>query len=251
MNAPENSNVGFLGRNFKSCPSCGELINSDEMECRFCGTTIGEDGKPIHKHVDFKVSDKNHSVQPEPEPEPALLEESFTKDGKHIPSEYGPGFDPNKFCWPAFWFADLWHAEKGLLPQAMKNFWVRTFANGFGVAAVIILVAGSTTSTSLLTLGGIFAMLWFLCLIVAMVISYFDATHAHRRCLELCNKKPELYESELKKGSYHYWSILFVPFVIYLLAFTIMLSDLGNEEIVEEAFNKFDKLGNALSLFLH
>lgn len=247
------SNKGFLGERFESCPSCGELIRDESGRCRFCGynmtspaTIEDPGGQASQLHAD--------SLSQYPE-----IGANYTSDGLKIPGEYGRGFNFDGFSWPAYWFADLWHADKGLIGTAVRHFIFRSVMNGCGIAAIIIM-SGSFTATDTgdfgsimeMGVGVVLALLWFLGIAANSIFSYIDARPAYRNYTTKLNSSPQTCEKDIKRGRTLYWAMLYVPFTIFLLGFLTMLATIGNNEQVNasEVADKFGKLHDAIISFL-
>ena len=147
-----------------------------------------------------------------------------------IPSEYYAGFHPECFSWPAFWFADLWHAEKGLPKIARRHFLPRILAHFSGTASLILLVywASETSGGSSNPAAG-FAVLaliliWLGLSGVNFLLSYMDASIAHKRYCDLLNSMTEPEHAvAMSRGESAYWRMLFTPFALFIAAFAIML----------------------------
>jgi hypothetical protein len=229
----------YLGQKFWTCPKCGELNASDSTECKFCAQQT-ESEKPIQLSS--------------PVPETSLPNFtdhlSITPDSPGIPQEYcASDFNPDAFCWPAFWFADLWHADKGMLNLARIHYLLRLATTALGVAMVISLFSGSIGLDShdeggSMILAGVLSIFWFFGLISVIIFSYLSASVALKRYCQLlatttADKMNDLY----LKGRASYWTMLIVPFLLFLVAYGIMIASVsGNSENVGHV----EKVGKAL-----
>ena len=232
-----NTGSGFLGKQFRTCPRCSELISIGAPVCRFCGTRFSTDqtdnnGRNGHITHDYTTGDSSTAQTTDPGPTtPHTPGPCYTSDGYCIPMEYRAGFNPDNFCWPAFWFADLWHAEKGLLQQAIKHFWIRSMVNIIGILALITLGgissgdSGGSRDTALLSVGTALVIIWFAGVAGSAAIAYRDARTAHRNYLHFFNSllRTSGFKPARERGLGLYWKFLYIPFAIYLVAFLIML----------------------------
>ncbi len=248
------SDGGFIGGKFRSCPACGELLRSGMNRCRFCDAPIGPTEGPAteetgsYSESTTRLTDLNvpppqvsdipraraDSTAPAPSARPIRQEfrEFYTADAERIPREYGPQFDPRSFSWPAFLFAELWFAEKGLLAKARVHFASRFITAVLASLYIILAVwsAGklenlSDFSTKDMVAVGIAGMLWFVAFLLTIGYSFIDATNAHRNYTDLVNTSlPEELAETRRNGVRFYWAMLYLPFSVYLIAFLIMLS---------------------------
>ena len=218
---PEIPESHSIGGQFGACQKCGELSSSSALFCKFCGspmTTAAPESRTA-----------SPEIPAEPRPENAVHEQRDS-NGRGIPTEYYPGFHPECFSWPAFWFADLWHAEKGLLKIAGRHFVFRLLSSITGAALLILLIywaIGSSEKSFNPAVG--FAVLaliliWLGSIGINFLLSYMDATSAHRRYCELLNSTsgPERAKT-MSRGESAYWWMLYFPLAMYLMAFVIML----------------------------
>lgn len=252
-NDSQAKGAGFLGDRFRSCPSCGELIRFGENRCRFCGAPIG----PSERGADYPESvltlnaegDQAH-VNPDAavviplkptaaSPAPSVrrkkcpTEICCTAAGEIIPPEYPAGFNPLSFSFPALFFADLWHAEKGLLPRAFMHYLLRMVVWISGSIAVVKSIeAGMSTegSVDMSSPGwiavGFASAFQILAFIPDLILSFTDATSAHRRLTDLVNfLGPDNYERIRRKGVALFWAMLYVPFIVFLLIFIQVASN--------------------------
>ena len=269
----QNSSSDFLGQRFITCPKCGELTITDGQFCHFCGASLTDSSAqslsqsskaaaensikkietPLEAPLEASSVDQN----------PALLIASampgidnHPADSAHVarvPSEYYRDFDPGGFCWPAFWFADLWHADKGLAQQAWKHFVVRMFTIVSGVAMVIVLFTASieaeSGSSSEAAVGaGILFILWLGSLGFSAVLSYLDARSALKRYYALATSStPDQLTQKCEAARRSYWVMLYTPFILYLVAFMTMLLIVGGDN----SSNKTDALGKALFMLFN
>jgi len=231
---PENPDTTgeFLGGLFKTCPSCGELIRTESTTCRFCGATVHDvpiTGNPAPKPLLEPVTQQAGL--------PGNLGTYYTLDGSCIPPAYHPGFDPRTFCWPAFFFADYWYAEKGLLKLAKRHFLVRIITASMGILALVALIdAGSSgTEGDMVTVGkgilaGSLGLIWFSGVFASTVIAWMDARIAYRTYLDFYNRmlKVNAYEAAKHRGLRLYWQFLYIPFSVFLLIFLVMITLIKN-----------------------
>jgi len=186
-------------------------------------------------------------------PEAAADQPVCTPDGHNIPGEYSRTFHPQAFSWSAFWFADLWHADKGFLPKAWRHFAFRTVSTIIGVALLIFGVGssigqeGEPSQTDLAWIG-VLALAWLASLAVNFTMSYIDARGAYGRYADVVSEStPNQLERRIVGGRRAYWTMLYVPFALFIVAFLIMLMTASD---YREHIDKVPKAGKfLLSLF--
>jgi hypothetical protein len=245
MHTPGKSDNHFIGNRFETCPSCGELIGEESQACRFCGYKF--DGTPTEIQTQNQIPET-------PQPEKTSYTEipaASTKNSpgiKQLPPEYCGNFNEQSFAWPAFWFADLWHADKGNMAKAMRHFIFRSITNGFGIVSIVMFAesASSETSDVAFTLTGmgtalILAFLWCAGVFMNAVLSYMDARVAYWEYCAKCNARPQETENDRKRGITLYWAVLYVPFFVFLIGFIIMLFSIMGAE-PSETTGHIDKI---------
>ncbi len=223
----DKHDIGFLAGRFLNCPACGELIRNDSTSCRFCGAVLqqSESGELETATVEAPAEVVDH---------PLIQEFPYNDKGEPIPPEYGPGFNSRAFSWPAFLFADLWYAEKGLGKLATKHFLARMATALVAIPAVITSCAAFTSEEiepvgdTMLAIGSaLLSMTWLLALIAVAALSYMDAGKAYKEYTthidEVLPSQGDL-QQDRKRGNALYWRMLLVPFGVYLLGFLFMLS---------------------------
>lgn len=227
MGNSDKTENNFLGNRFETCLSCGELIGENSSACRFCGYQPGGSSSenPIPAQVPTSPSHANPASGKNLSTDPC-----YFPDGRLIPPEYCGTFREYSFSWPAFWFADLWHADKGNIPKAIRHFITRSITNGFGIASIVLMARSGMSEESsdmaIFTALGpalIFALVWFLGVIANAALSWMDALTAHREYCSRLNTKPQETERARKTGIALYWAMLYVPFTVFLVGFIIML----------------------------
>jgi len=238
MTENAHTSGGFIGGRFARCPSCGELMCAGSPFCRFCGkaidtagtspaTAAGEPGSAEEESpTAIPVEQHPAALSAPPAERPAGLH--FMPDGRAIPPEYPARFKPGAFSWPAFLFAELWHAEKGLIKRAMMHFWARLGTFIIGAAGMIMLVDafGETDSAKWYGMfegivGILLTLAWLPAFFATAVFSHIDAQAAHRRYVDAFNASLASGDHARMKrsGLRAYWAILFVPFAVFILAF--------------------------------
>jgi len=218
---------GFIKGQFESCPRCGELVVKDLSGCRHCGW-IRDEGVLVAPESFPPPPVRAPDDELETIPPPEQYCTSYTKYGRAIPPEYPPDFNPDEFSWPAFWFADLWYAEKGLLKLASKHFKFRLVATLSLAISFILLFSVSDTpdsSTAAAVLSGLLFLVWIIGIVATGIISINDGKSAYR-------KYTEFYHDSCRRGDFEevrdsgvkaYWSMLYIPFAFFTAAFLVML----------------------------
>ncbi|HEX9744445.1 MAG TPA: hypothetical protein VGB30_03370 [bacterium] len=154
---------------------------------------------------------------------------SVTADGKNIPRTYLDNFNPRSFSWPAFFFADLWHAEKGILKESYTHYTLRLLSTVLFCLFIVILLASKNDYLVTInkTQEGI---AWFIYLIhfaiywIEAALSYKDARVAHSRVFEIANSySAKEIDAIQEKGKTVYLRMIFLPFFVFTFAFLIML----------------------------
>ncbi len=221
---------------FKSCVSCGELVNSDAPYCRHCGAVINSTAyNELKTRVRPSVIEQQTipTEQIESPLQRSTVTTHFTPDGQTIPPEYGPEFNPHVFCWPAFFYPEFWYAEKGLRSTAIINFWLRLLTSIAGIMALILLIqaegSGLDSSSKAEILSGIgiaMGLIWLAGVVGSTAYAGSCAFNAYRRYTILYNAQRECgnFDKARSDGIRLYWKLLYVPFVIYLVIFTIVLA---------------------------
>ncbi len=247
------SGGGYLGDRFRSCPSCGELIPTGISRCRFCDAAVGPTERP----------DAETQSPPPPTPEPTPyysqhrtappvsdVDESadrdhlkratavhYTKDGKRIPPEYPSKFNPYAFCAPAFFFPDLWHAEKGLIGKARLHFFLK-LADTVTLAGLLIVATWFGTQVAnpfdmdknIAAVIGLIAIIWFFAWVADLGFAFSSATIAHREYTNLFNSVSQSRMDLLRRnGLVTYWTMLYAPFLVFLVGFSIMLIQISDK----------------------
>jgi len=232
MNNHNDTKDGFLGRRFKTCDGCGELITSDAQECRFCGRRFVADSgeSERRKYIssqDYQQTTAELEFRKDKPKEEVAAQISLgspgifrTASGDPIPPEYGPDFNPKAFSWSALLFPELWHAEKGLADRAIIHFWIRM---GTLIVAAFAIILMSFEKT--IGFGALLAIPWFMGLAASGAIGFVDARTAHERYASL-------YRDAVKAGNYEriragairlYWLVLLIPFCVFIIAFLISI----------------------------
>jgi len=205
---------GFLGNKFKVCPFCGELNGGEAESCRFCLRSLTgemasakESGEGIGPEKRFKEEEKKA--------------ESFFPPEETIPSG-------NTYCWPALWFADLWLADKGLVNEAWEHFRYRVPALIFGVLTILLSGAiasyeGRTPPAFLTVIATFFMLLWLVTFLIALAKSHEVAQRAYRKWEEVRKAEREGRLEVRAEGSQAYWTILLVPYIVFLCCFFVAL----------------------------
>jgi hypothetical protein len=218
---PEIPETESIGAQFRACPKCGELSSSPASFCKFCGSPL-----------DAAISQSERALAQVPVETYSVVDVAHAGDERNseVPTEYYAGFHPECFSWPAFWFADLWHAEKGLPKIARHHFLPRILAYFSGTASLILLVYWASESSGGSSNPGVgFAVLaltliWLGLSGVNFLMSYVDASVAHKRYCDLLNSMTEPEHAvAMSRGESAYWLMLFIPFALFLAAFGIML----------------------------
>jgi len=225
----ENNKTGFIGNLFRSCPSCGELIRMGENQCRFCGASTDSSDNEIEITLHPRKSpEQNARVEIMPNVRESGQPGVATAK---VPLEYLPGFNPSSFSFAAFFFADLWHAEKGLIQVAISHFLLRLIVTLTGVGIIVVSASMIDSSGSVQDAPGNVAA-WIGFMIIVWLIAFgFDAVRsfknaalAHKRLHDLKNSlTQEQYLKLRKEGAVLYWSMLYIPFIIFLLIFIFIL----------------------------
>jgi len=241
MTESNSSTGGFIKGQFENCPKCGELVHTSAPGCRHCGWSRTEEVLSLTDTPETSQQTYHHQpvYQPPPElqqnyppgtiPPPDEHTTCYTPDGLAIPPEYPINFNPYSFSWAAFWFADLWHAEKGLLPQARKHAAQRLATSlCLAMALGIMFTVSDVNDPGAASTGifvGLLMLAWFGGLITCLAVSASDARLAHNRYISQYNNliKSDKFENMRKLSMKTYWSILYVPFGMFTVAFIMML----------------------------
>lgn len=102
-----------------SCPMCGEQIPATAIKCMHCKSFVRQPG--AIQEVAFATG---------------CADVSAPQQQWQHPPEYPAHFDPNKFAWPAFFFAPLWYLSKNMWQKAILVFAIGMVTYGIGSALI-------------------------------------------------------------------------------------------------------------------
>jgi len=221
---------------FKSCPSCGELVHSSAPRCRHCGAVINRETYAAQgeQRPTIVIEKTAFPAEPEMRRVPArIIATHHTSDGQVVPPEYDEDFNPRAFCWPALFFGEFWYAEKGLRSSAITNFWLRLMTSIIGMLALVLLIyagmsdaSSESTDNTIAGVGVAMVVIWLAGLFASAAYGISQGQTAYRRYTMLYNAqlKSEYPNDARAEGIKLYWLLLYMPFAIYLLIFSIILA---------------------------